>query len=227
MWFLHDICRTYERRHHLLSRHILANKEFSSSGSSPLHSPNINRSPPVHSRTNRNPFVESSDDEGDSTPPQNRTAEDKSTGQSEEHDSQSAQHMLRGETDESESWVHELRSALAAMETSIDLTDIVPGLGQENQCLIDADFISWIPSLPPTASRRRTLPRKLPVHKRTRRRVLYSRFQRMWKRQRAKAADTVLDGTWNQDASDVPLETQDRYSVLLANLVRDSVSPRY
>ena len=46
---------------------------------------------------------------------------------------------------------------------------------------------SLCPSLPPTASRRRTPPRKLPVHKRTRRRALYSRFQRKWKRQRAKA----------------------------------------
>ena len=176
-----------------------ASGEISSSGSSPLRSPNISRSPQVHSRTNSNPFVESSDDERDSTPPQNPTAEDKSTGQP------------SGETDESESWVQELRSALAAMETSIDLTEIVPGSGQENQRLIDTDFISWIPTLPQTASRCRTPPRKLPTHKRTRRRALYSRFQRMWKRQRAKAADTVLDGTWDQDASDVPLETQDRY----------------
>ena len=112
---------------------------------------------------------------------------------------------------ESESWVQELRTALTPIETSINLAAIVPGKGEINQGPIDADFQEWIPQAPVENPRGRTLPRKLPEQKRARRRALYSRFQRMYKRQRARAADSVLDGTWDKDPTDVPLETQDRF----------------
>ena len=108
-------------------------------------------------------------------------------------------------------WVDDLRASLSAIDSSIELGNVVPGAGQVNQSLIDADFTSWIPPPPPSQSRRRTPPRKLPESKRARRRALYSRLQRMYKRNRAKAADTVLEGTWAQETTDVPLPTQDRY----------------
>ena len=175
-------------------------------------------------RANSNPFVESSDDEWvDCTPspiikvakPTTPLSGPSTSGQSDCASGSlllgPSQHRPEGESMKSEVWVHELRSALTSLESTVDIDQIVPGNGQINQGLIDADFISWIPPIPQTDSRRRTPPRKLPVQRRARRRALYSRFQRMYKRQRAKAVDTVLDGTWDADASDVPLETQDKY----------------
>ena len=206
----------------------------SSPDTSPAKSQNISPAPtpkhlppkhcvitPPHSvqpRANDNPFVDSDSDSEFNTPRNyptpihDRAANPSALPVGTPLNSQ-PNFNLGGDFDSSESqqWVQNIRSALTAMETSIDLSTVIPGAGEINQGPIDVDFTEWIPPPPPTNSRRRTPPRKLPENKRARRRALYSRFQRMYKRQRAKAAETVLEGTWDQETSDIPLPTQDRY----------------
>ena len=175
-------------------------------------------------RSNVNPFVDTDDSSDDdmfhSPPPRAANVSAHPSGplfnsqpdspNSQGSNSQSSQIPV-GESVESQQWVLDLRSSLENMDTSVDLASVQLGAGSVNQVLVNSDFVEWIPPSPPANSRRPTPSRKLPEHKRARRRALYSRIQRMYKRQRAKAADIILEGTWNQDVSDIPLPTQDRY----------------
>ena len=194
------------------------------SPSSPNSQSNTQDRPTTMPRSNVNPFVDSDDSSDDeiSSSPSHRAANttahhfgspfnsQPNTQNSQGSNSQNSQAPV-GEPVEAQQWVKDLRSSLDNIDTSIDLAAVQPAAGSINQVLINSDFIEWIPLVPPTNSRRQTPPRKLPENKRARRRALYSRIQRMYKRQRAKAADSILEGTWDQDVSDIPLLRQDSY----------------
>ena len=188
------------------------NSPTARSNSSPLP-PNVNMTPTqtAQPRANGNPFVDSdSDEDGDRmfrTPPPSPIAANPSAVSPPVDLA-----VVPPVVSQSDCWADSVRAALVSLETSIDLASIVPSGGEVNQASVDSDYSIWLPPRPQNPSGRlRTPPRKLPTNKRSRRKALYSRLQRMYKRNRAAAADTVLDGSWEKDGSSVPLDVQDRY----------------
>jgi len=125
--------------------------------------------------------------------------------------SASTQARERSPTPPLPSWSLAIRAVFSvALLATVDVEQLVPGAADLNQQQIDDDFIRWLPQIP-ERERKLRAPRPLPKDKRRRRRVLYARVQQLYRKDRSKCADSILDGTWEQEGSNLPLETQDPY----------------
>ena len=105
-------------------------------------------------------------------------------------------------------WQSALRAAISP-EVIVDIGALVPG-SLEAQELVNSDVLSAFPPIPAHFKPKHFTP-PLPQNKRKRRRALYARIQRWYKRQRARCADAILDGSWDKEPSALPLATQEPF----------------
>ena len=125
-------------------------------------------------------------------------------GSQEPADHQTAAGANMIEADVSTRRADSLREALLRDNVlCIDPADIVPWTpGEHNQRLVDEDLAGWLPDIRPqegaaTNSRGRVAP--LPRNPRHRRRALYSRVQKLWRKDRRRCTNDVLSGAWEAE----------------------------
>ena len=104
------------------------------------------------------------------------------------------------------SWPHAIRTVLVTLlVVNSPLTNLVPGGGLVNLERVNEDYAQWAPPCLPERLARVRGTNPLPSSRKRRRLALFSRVQRSWRRDRGRCADSILDGSWEQEEVELPL----------------------
>ena len=114
----------------------------------------------------------------------------------------------RTQTEADPPWLSALKAAISP-EIIVDIGALVPE-SLEAQELVNIDLQNWLPPVPPKPKSNFQIP-PLPLGKKKRRRALYARIQRWYRRNRVRCADSILEGSWDKEQLSLPMATQEPF----------------